>query len=118
MMRPLLRTCACILVLTAAMCPDKGPEFVGPSAKAPHTGNLTGAVFTGTIPRSGAVVSLAGVADKSSTTDASGVFKLMDLQVGSYTIQTVLPGLTCPPVPVEIILDKTTTVDVQCTVNP
>jgi hypothetical protein len=117
-MRALARSFALFLLLTAGMCPDKGPDFFGPGTNSPQLGNLTGTVLFGSTPLAGANVTLSGTPEQSMVTPASGVFSFPDLAVATYTITTTVSGYNCPQVGAVIERDKTANVDVQCTPVP
>ena len=105
-----------VLVLSVLSCNEKGADFFLPGATSPQTGNLRGVVASGTVPISGATVSLSQ--SLSTTTNSSGVYNFLDLSVGQFTVTTTATGFTCVNQTVTILLNQTVTSNVSCTPLP
>lgn len=118
MIRRLLRVVCLALAASAFYCDAKTAAFFLPGATSPQTGNLTGLVLNGAIPIAGATIGLSGTPARSTSTGADGKFNFLDLNVGPYTINTVVPLYTCAPVTVNIQVDATATANVSCKPAP
>lgn len=116
MIRALRRTAYVVLALSALSCNEKGADFFLPGVTSPQTGNLTGLVASGTVPISGAAVSLSQ--SLSTTTNSSGVYNFLDLSVAQYTVTTTATGFTCVSQTVIILLNQTVTSNITCTPLP
>jgi hypothetical protein len=83
----------------------------------PATGTVTGRVVVGGQPQPGAQVVIPG--RPAVTTDASGLFTITQVPVGTQTITTTLTNHTCPPRSANVAANQTFNVgDIVCTPNP
>lgn len=116
--RNLLSVACVALAVSGFQCESKTTSFFLPGATSPRLGDLTGQVTSGTSPLTGAAVLLSGAGARSATTASDGIYRFVDITVGSYTITTTVSGFTCVAPVVTVQLDQATTANITCTPLP
>jgi len=96
-------------------CDRQGPEFFG-VVSVPGTGSILGIVTVDVVARPDAVVTLRQNGNTVDTfvTDEDGRFAFPNLQPGSYTLSTTIPGVQCDEASAQVEADQLIEVDLSC----